>query len=141
MQMTRSPTLQLKKPASIICETEGDDRCGQCEKVLFRTRLRVLTSTKILDKELVTGVSVFSLFKGCSSLTNAENMLGGLFVVGVIFVGVGEIDKTNRHEGLRCLWIANGFMSDVKSDTSSPHVRQRAMSPSFVYSNPAECIE
>ncbi|CAF4984446.1 unnamed protein product, partial [Rotaria sp. Silwood1] len=27
--MTRSPTLQLKNPASIICALEGDVRCGQ----------------------------------------------------------------------------------------------------------------
>ncbi len=72
MQMTRSPTLQLKKPASIICEAEGDDRCGQCEKVLFRTCLRLSTSTKVLGKDLVTVASVFSLFNGCSMLFDIE---------------------------------------------------------------------
>ncbi len=59
--MTRSLTLQLKKPATIIRDAEGDDRCGQCEKVLFRICLRLSTSTKILNVMFTSVVLIFSL--------------------------------------------------------------------------------
>ncbi|CAF3968744.1 unnamed protein product [Rotaria sp. Silwood1] len=62
MHMTRSPTLQLKNPASIICELEGDDRCGQCENVRFRTCLMLSTSTnkKMSDRIRITIYECFS---------------------------------------------------------------------------------
>ena len=61
--MTRSPTLQLKNPASIICELEGDDRCGQCENVLFRTCLRVLYFDKYMCADIVLVTSIFRRFR------------------------------------------------------------------------------
>ncbi len=140
MHMTRSPTLQLKKPASIICELEGDARCDQCEKVLFRTCLRVSTSTSILGIRLSTVVSVFSLLNGCSSWSDAEVVWKRWLFGSVIILSVGNSDRTKGHIGLRCLWILNGIMSGVHPDISSPHALQSAVSPLFVYWNPAELI-
>jgi hypothetical protein len=140
MQMTRSPTLQLKKPACIICDAEGDDRCGQCEKVLFRICWIVFTSTKILIIEFSTYVLVFILFHGCSTMSDAEDNAKELFVVCFMIVADDNIDKTYGHVGLRSLWIVNGFISGAKPDTSSPHESQRAASPLYVYLNPAACI-
>ena len=140
MQMTRSPTLQLKKPASIICEAEGDDRCGQLENPRFRTCLRLSTSVKVFSSEFITVVSVFSRFAECSSLTSAEDRLTDLFTVGVMRFEGGIFDNTNGHEGLRCLCIENGCMSDFKPDISSLHIGQCATSPLSAYSNPAESI-
>jgi hypothetical protein len=138
--MTRSSILHLKKPASIICEAEGDDRYGQCKKVLFRICLRLSTSINLLGEDLITVVSVFAFFNNGPAASNAGGIGRGLFVVRIMIIEEGDIDKTNGHEGLRCLCIANGFMSDFKPDTSSPHVGQRATSPLSVYSNPAEHI-
>ncbi len=120
--MTRSPTLQLKKPASIICELEGEDRCGQWEKLLFRTCLRVSTSTSVLGRKLLTVVSVFSLFNGCSPSIDAADIGLSLLVVDIMISLDGNIERTTGQVGLRCLWIVNGCMSDVQFDTSIPHV-------------------
>src|SRR5689334_9320314 len=102
MQMTLSPTLQLKKPAAIICDVEGDDRCGQCENVLFRTCLRVSTSRSILGIGLGIVASVLSFFNGCSSTVTDEVIGRRLFVADVMVLLGGDIDSTYGHVGLRC---------------------------------------
>ncbi|CAF5174968.1 unnamed protein product, partial [Rotaria magnacalcarata] len=45
--MTRSPTLQLKNPASIICALEGDIRWGQFEKARFLALFTMSTSISL----------------------------------------------------------------------------------------------
>ena len=49
--MTRSPTLQLKNPASIICALEGDIRCDQFEKARFLALFTVFNSPRSMIPE------------------------------------------------------------------------------------------
>jgi hypothetical protein len=85
-----------------------------------------------LGLKLLAVVSVFSLLDDGSSMFDVE--------VVMIFID-GNIDRTNGQVGLRCLCIVNGIMFDVRPDTSSPQLQQRATSLLLIYSNPDARIQ
>jgi len=96
MQRTRSLTLQLKKPARIICEVSDDNWRDQCENVLVRACFKALTSTEtVCDWSEERGwlhcscVSRDFLFVIC-----ALSVINELFLFSILFWSMKSLSVT-----------------------------------------------